>query len=75
MRGDTVPQPTQIFEIVLLPPAKEAPIPLHSTNDADKATMDFHTELQRLRKERVQGELVILQHGEQASALLRQPLP
>lgn len=69
-----MPLPSQTFEIVLLPPAKEAPISLHSTSDADKATMDFHTELQRLRKERVQGELVILQRGEPASALLRQPL-
>jgi hypothetical protein len=75
MRGVTVSEPAPVFEIVLLPLSKEAPIPLRSTDNADKATMEFHEELQRLMKERVQGELVILQHGEQASALLRQPLP
>ncbi len=70
-----MPQPTHVFEIVLVPLAKEPPIPLVTTSDADKATIDFHTELQRLKKERVQGELIIIQQGEEPSALLRQPLP
>jgi hypothetical protein len=64
----------QTFEIVLLPPAEEKPVPLRSTNDPNKATMVFHAELQRLRQEHAQGELVVLQAGDEGNTLLRQPL-
>jgi hypothetical protein len=69
-----VPQASQTFEIVLLPPAEEKPIPLRSTSDPNKATMVFHAELQRLKQEHARGELIVLQQGADGGALLRQPL-
>lgn len=64
----------QTFEIVLLPPEEEQPVPLRSTTDPNKATMVFHAELQRLRQERAEGELIVLQAGDDGNTLLRQPL-
>jgi hypothetical protein len=48
------------YEIVLLPAADEAPIPLESLRDANEATLAFHTQLQRLKREGTAGELVLL---------------
>jgi hypothetical protein len=45
-----------------------------SAADADQATVAFHAELQRLRQERRQGELVILKHSEENRPILREPL-
>jgi hypothetical protein len=69
-----MPRSLQTFEIVLLPPAHDKPIPLRTTTDPDKATLAFHTELQRLKQERAKGELVVVQQGSEANTLLRQPL-
>jgi hypothetical protein len=69
-----MPRTLQTFEIVLMPPSQEKPVPLRSTNDPDKATVAFHAELQRLKQERAQGELVVLQQGAEGTTLLRQPL-
>jgi hypothetical protein len=69
-----MPRSLHTFEIVLLPPAHDKPVPLRTTNDADKATVAFHTELQRLKQERAKGELIVLQQGKDGSTLLRQPL-
>lgn len=62
------------FEIVLLPPEEEKPVPLRTTNDPNKATMVFHAELQRLRQEHAQGVLLVVQAGDEGNTLLRQPL-
>jgi hypothetical protein len=67
------------FEIVFRPDADDAPIPLESASDADQATLAFHAQVQRLMREGVPGELVIVNchgnHGSsEGSAVLRQPL-
>ena len=69
----------RIFEIVFRPDTEEAPIPLESVSDANQATMVFHAQAQRLKREGTPGELVIVnRHGSQdsleGSAILRQPL-
>ena len=69
----------RIFEIVFRPDTDEAPIPLESVSDANQATMVFHAQAQRLKREGTPGELVIVnRHGSQdsleGSAILRQPL-
>jgi hypothetical protein len=67
------------FEIVFRPDSDEAPIPLESVVDADQATMAFHAQVQRLRREGTPGELVLMnRHGNdsahEGSAVLRQPV-
>jgi hypothetical protein len=67
------------FEIVFRPDTDEDPIPLESVSDADQATMVFHAQAQRLKREGTPGELVIMnRHGSQGSvegsAVLRQPV-
>jgi hypothetical protein len=69
-----MPRTLPTFEIVLMSPAEEKPVPLRSTNDPNKATLVFHAELQRLKQERARGELVVMQQGGEGNALLRQPL-
>ena len=39
------------FEIVFHPDSDEAPIPLGSVADADQATVAFHAQVQRLKRE------------------------
>jgi hypothetical protein len=67
------------FEIVFRPDTDEAPISLELVSDANQATMVFHAQAQRLKREGTPGELVIVnRHGSQdsleGSAVLRQPL-
>ncbi len=67
------------FEIVFRPDSDGDPIPLESAVDADQATMAFHAQVQRLMREGLHGELVIMNrngnHGSpEGSAVLRQPL-
>ncbi len=67
------------YEIVLRPGTDEAPIPLESVHDANEATLAFHMQLQRLKREGTTGELVLLNgdgHNESfaGGALLRLPL-
>ena len=69
----------RIFEIVFRPDTDEAPIPLESVSDANQATMVFHAQAQRLKREGTPGELVIVNHeGNQSPlegrAVLRQPV-
>jgi hypothetical protein len=69
----------RIFEIIFRPDTDEAPIPLELVGDANQATMAFHAQVQRLMREGVHGEVVIMNHhGNQGShegnAVLRQPL-
>jgi hypothetical protein len=67
------------YEIVLRTAADEAPIPLESVRDANEATLAFHMQLQRLKREGTTGELVLLNsdgHNQPFAegALLRLPL-
>ncbi len=67
------------YEIVLRPNTDEAPIPLESVHDANAATLAFHMQLQRLKREGTTGELVLLNrdgHNQlfDGGAVLRLPL-
>ena len=67
------------FEIIFRPDTDQAPIPLESAVDANQATMVFHAQFQRLKREGTLGELVILNrhdcHGSpEGNAVLRHPL-
>lgn len=66
--------PSNTFEIMLKLPATEKPIALRATSDPNQATMAFHTELQRLKQERTEGELIVVQRRGEDLAVLRQPL-
>ncbi len=48
------------YEIVLRPDTDGAPIALESVHDANEATLAFHTQLQRLKREGTTGELLLL---------------
>ncbi len=50
---------TPRYEIVFLPPADGVPVVVHSTPNADEATLLFAAELQRLLSDRADGELAI----------------
>ena len=47
------------FEIVFIPPEEGPPIVVHSTSNADDATLRFALELQRLLADHASGELAI----------------
>jgi hypothetical protein len=67
------------FEIIFRPDTDEGPIPLESAVDANQATMVFHAQVQRLMREGISGELVLVNHydwqgSSEGNAILRQPL-
>ncbi len=67
------------YEIILRTDTEDAPIPLESVDDADEATLAFHQQLQRLKREGTTGELVLLNrdgHDEllEGGLVLRLPL-
>ena len=62
------------FEVVLQPPAADAPIVLRSSADPNTATLAFHEEFQRLTTQRATGELILRQPSNVQHPLLRQPL-
>ncbi|MDQ2655274.1 MAG: hypothetical protein M3Z20_19760 [Chloroflexota bacterium] len=47
------------FEIIFVPPVEGPPVVVHSTSNADDATLRFAVELQRLLADRAGGELAI----------------
>jgi hypothetical protein len=50
---------TPRYEIIFIPHADGAPVVVHSTLNADEATLLFAVELQRLLADRAEGELAI----------------
>jgi hypothetical protein len=62
------------FTVVLAHEATATAVVLDSARDADQATIAFHQTRQRLLRDRVQGELVMVQHDQDARTLLREPL-
>ena len=62
------------FEVVLDARPASAPQVLHTACDANRATLAFHEHLQRLAAQQRGGELLLIQHTEEARTLLRQPL-
>jgi hypothetical protein len=59
LMGGRVRRSKPRYEIIYLPPADSAPVVVHSTLNADEATLLFATELQRLLSDRAKGELAI----------------
>jgi hypothetical protein len=57
--GGYVRRSTTRFEIIFLPPAEGSPVVVHSTSNADDATVRFAVELQRLLANHAGGELAI----------------
>jgi hypothetical protein len=47
------------FEIIFMPPEEGPPVVVHSTSNADDATLRFALELQRLLADHAGGELAI----------------
>ena len=67
--------PIDPFAIVLRPVGATAPVVLQSAPDADKATVAFYTERQRLRHTHVVGDLLLVRQGQDARPLLWESLP
>ena len=65
--------PRDPFAIVLRAEDAAAPVVLQSARDADRATVAYQTEKQRLTQRRVVGELLLV-HQQTARTLLREPL-
>ena len=61
--------PRDPFAIVLRTDAAAAPVVLQSARDADRATVAFHAEKQRLQQRRVVGDLLLV-HLPDARTLL-----
>ena len=66
--------PPRRFEVVLQPPAADAPIVLRSSADPNTATLAFHEEFQRLTTQQATGELLLRKVTNVQNLLLRQPL-
>ena len=65
--------PRDPFAIVLRVDDVAAPVVLQSARDADRATVAFHAEKQRLTQRRVVGDLLLVQQ-KKARTLLWEPL-
>jgi hypothetical protein len=72
--ANTAPGHRFPYEIVLVPFPSGTAVSRGSAVDADQATVAFHSELQLLKRERRQGELVILKHSDEDRPILREPL-
>lgn len=53
----------KLYEIALRTDTDETAITLESVSNADEATLAFHMQLQRLKREGTVGELVLLNCG------------
>ena len=70
------PKPVRLhpFDVVLnASGAREAQV-LHTACDANRATLAFEAERQRLMEQQIGGELLLVRHKELPRTLLRQPL-
>ena len=72
-RRPTRIDPLDPFAIVLRTDSAAAPVVLQSARDADRATVAFHAEKQRLQQRRVVGDLLLV-HQQKARTLLWEPL-
>ena len=66
--------PRDPFAVMLRTHESAAPVILQSARDANRATIAFHAEKQRLMQRRVEGDLLLM-HQQHARTLLREPLP
>jgi hypothetical protein len=58
---------TPRYEIIFIPNADDAPVVVHSSLNADEATLLFAVELQRLLADRARGELAIRRKASNSS--------
>jgi hypothetical protein len=62
------------FEVAFAAVGAPEPVVLRSAPDADRATVVFHDEWERLKADRVVGELLLIYCDEEPRTLLREPL-
>jgi hypothetical protein len=63
------------FQVVLQAAGRHSSEVLHTARDADNATIAFHLARQRLTRDQVAGDLLLLvQQEEEPRTLLREPL-
>ena len=67
-------QPTPRFTVVLRPSPADAPIVLRETPDPNQATLALHEELRRLTTQGAAGDLLMCNHHNAHSPILRLPL-
>ena len=71
-RSHQTPAQPQPFEVQLQPCAACEPVVLCRAPDADRATLAFHAERQRLLTHRIPGELRVIRHNGTPHTLLRE---
>ena len=62
------------FHVVLNASGAREPVVVHTAGDADQASVAFHVARQRLTREQVTGDLVLVQHGDEPRTLLWESL-
>jgi hypothetical protein len=62
------------FEVVLQASVAPEPVVLHTACDANRATLAFHAQLQRLSAQQIRGDLLLVHQAAGSRTLLRQPL-
>ena len=62
------------FDVQLQPCVACEPVVLRTARAADRATLAFHAEWQRLTEQQIAGELVLVYHDEEPRTLLRESL-
>ena len=68
------PQRLHPFEVLLKPTNARTPVMLRTACDANRATLAFHAEWQRLTEQQIDGDLLLVYHDEQPRTLLRDSL-
>ena len=74
LRREEEIDPFARYEIVLAVVGEREPVVLRTAADADGATMAFYDERERLTRDQVGGDLLLVCHDEEARTLLREPL-
>ena len=62
------------FDVVLKPCVACEPVVLRTAHDADRATLAFHAEWQRLLNQEIAGELLLIYHDEEPRIVLHESM-
>jgi hypothetical protein len=62
------------FHVVLQAAGARSSVVLHTARDADQATIAFHVVRERLTRDQVAGDLLLLEQEKEPRTLLREPL-
>jgi hypothetical protein len=73
-RSRQTPAQPRSFEVQLQPCVACEPVVLCTAPDADRATLAFHAERQRLITHQIPGELLVIRHDAAPHTLLRESL-